>query len=110
MIIVFVGFQLFENHFLYPLVMSRAVRMTPLWVLVSVLVGANLGGVFGSALGALTGALVAIPLGGAIQVVGGEVWRATRARAAPASADRLPGQPADDEPGASSKGPGRQGA
>ncbi len=110
MIIVFVGFQLFENHFLYPLVMSRAVRMTPLWVLVSVLVGANLGGVFGSALGALTGALVAIPLGGAIQVVGGEVWRATRARAAPASADRLPGQPADDEPGASSEGPGRQGA
>jgi predicted PurR-regulated permease PerM len=94
MVVVFVGFQLFENHFLYPLVMSRAVRMTPLWVLVSVLVGANLGGVFGSALGALAGAVVAIPLGGAIQVVGGEIWRATRARAGPGAG----GLPAGDRP------------
>jgi predicted PurR-regulated permease PerM len=64
MAIVFVGFQLVENHFLYPVVMSRTVRMNPLWVLLAVLVGANLGGVFGSTLGALTGALVAIPVGG----------------------------------------------
>ena len=47
-LIVFVGFQLVENHFLYPVVMSRTVRMNPLWVLLSVLIGANLGGVFGS--------------------------------------------------------------
>jgi predicted PurR-regulated permease PerM len=79
MLIVFVGFQLVENHFLYPVVMSRSVRMNPLWVLLSVLVGANLGGVFGSALGALTGALVAIPVGGAIQVIFREVWQRTRA-------------------------------
>jgi len=77
-IIVFIGFQLFENHFLYPVVMSRTVRMNPLWVLLSVLIGANLGGVFGSSLGALTGALVAIPVGGAIQVVFREVWERTR--------------------------------
>ncbi|HUY66965.1 MAG TPA: AI-2E family transporter, partial [Acidimicrobiales bacterium] len=77
--IVFIGFQLVENHFLYPVVMSRSVRMNPLWVLLSVLIGANLGGVFGSALGALTGALVAIPVGGAIQVVFREVWQHTRA-------------------------------
>ena len=51
MAIVFVGFQLVENHFLYPVVMSRTVRMNPLWVLLAVLVGANLGGVFGSTLG-----------------------------------------------------------
>ena len=44
MIIVFVGFQLVENHFLYPVVMSRTVRMNPLWVLLAVLIGANLGG------------------------------------------------------------------
>jgi len=79
MIIVFVGFQLVENHFLYPVVMSRTVRMNPLWVLLAVLIGANLGGVFGSTLGALTGALVAIPVGGAIQVVFREVWQRTRA-------------------------------
>ena len=82
MIIVFVGFQLVENHFLYPVVMSRTVRMNPLWVLLAVLIGANLGGVFGSTLGALTGALVAIPVGGAIQVVFREVWQRTRASAA----------------------------
>jgi hypothetical protein len=76
---VFVGFQLVENHFLYPVVMSRTVRMNPLWVLLAVLVGANLGGVFGSALGALAGALVAIPVGGAIQVISQEVWAHTRA-------------------------------
>jgi predicted PurR-regulated permease PerM len=79
MAIVFVGFQLVENHFLYPVVMSRTVRMNPLWVLLSVLVGANLGGVFGSTLGALTGALVAIPVGGAIQVISREIWQRTRA-------------------------------
>jgi predicted PurR-regulated permease PerM len=78
-LVVFVTFQLVENHFLYPIVMSRTVRMNPLWVLLSVLVGANLGGVFGSALGGLAGALVAIPVGGAIQVVFREVWQNTRA-------------------------------
>ena len=40
MAIVFVGFQLVENHFIYPVVMSRSVRMNPLWVL---LVGAGRG-------------------------------------------------------------------
>ncbi len=79
MAVVFVGFQLVENHFLYPVVMSRTVRMNPLWVLLAVLVGANLGGVFGSTLGALTGALVAIPVAGAIQVILREVWERTRA-------------------------------
>jgi predicted PurR-regulated permease PerM len=78
-LLVFVGFQLVENHFLYPVVMAKTVRMNPLWVLLSVLIGANLGGVFGSALGALAGALVAIPVGGAIQVVSLEVWAHTRA-------------------------------
>ncbi len=79
MAIVFVGFQLVENHFLYPVVMSRTVRMNPLWVLLAVLIGANLGGVFGSTLGGLTGALVAIPVAGAVQVVSREVWQRTRA-------------------------------
>jgi predicted PurR-regulated permease PerM len=79
MLIVFVGFQFVENHLLYPVVMSRSVRMNPLWVLLSILVGANLGGVFGSALGALAGALIAIPVGGAIQVITREVWERTKA-------------------------------
>jgi predicted PurR-regulated permease PerM len=88
-LIVFVGFQLVENHFLYPVVMSRSVRMNPLWVLLSVLIGANLGGVFGSALGALTGALVAIPVGGAVQVIFREVWQHTSAT----TDEEPPGEP-----------------
>jgi predicted PurR-regulated permease PerM len=96
--IVFVGFQLVENHFIYPVVMSRSVRMNPLWVLLSVLIGANLGGAFGSALGGLTGALVAIPVGGAIQVIFREGWRHTRAAEGPldgpdAEAAERPGHP-----------------
>jgi predicted PurR-regulated permease PerM len=79
MLIVFVGFQLVENHFLYPVIMSRSVRMNPLWVLLSVLIGANLGGVFGSSLGALAGAVVAIPVGGAVQVIFKELWTRTQA-------------------------------
>ena len=88
---VFVGFQLVENHFIYPVVMSRTVRMNPLWVLLAVLIGANLGGVFGSTLGALTGALVAIPVGGAIQVVFREIWLRTRARSGPSPGAGAPG-------------------
>ncbi len=92
-VIVFVGFQLVENHFLYPVVMSRAVRMNPLWVLLAVLVGANLGGAFGSSLGALTGALVAIPVGGAVEVVLREVWERTR----PAESAAGPGTVAEGD-------------
>jgi predicted PurR-regulated permease PerM len=89
-LVVFVGFQLVENHFLYPVVMSRSVRMNPLWVLLSVLIGANLGGVFGSALGALTGALIAIPVGGAVQVIFREAWQHTSATAPEPPGEPLP--------------------
>ena len=89
-LVVFLGFQLVENHFLYPVVMSRSVRMNPLWVLLSVLIGANLGGVFGSALGALTGALIAIPVGGAVQVIFRETWQHTRATAPAPAGEPLP--------------------
>jgi predicted PurR-regulated permease PerM len=93
-LIVFVGFQLVENHFIYPVVMSRSVRMNPLWVLLSVLIGANLGGVFGSALGALAGAVVAIPVGGSIQVIFGEMWSQTRATGEGEPAAELDGRQA----------------
>jgi predicted PurR-regulated permease PerM len=90
MAVIFVGFQLFENHFLYPVVMARAVRMNPLWVLLAVLVGATLGGAFGSALGALAGAIIAIPVGGAVQTIYIEV-RDVRARAIAQAGAQDPG-------------------
>ncbi len=89
-LVVFVSFQLVENHFIYPVVMSRSVRMNPLWVLLAVLIGGNLGGVFGSALGALVGALVAIPVGGAIQIILRELWERSDWRAR-AQAEMEPG-------------------
>ena len=106
------GFQLVENHFLYPVVMSRSVRMNPLWVLLSVLIGANLGGVFGSTLGALAGAVVAIPVGGAIQVIFREMWDQTQATGdadpVPAAEPDWPAGPAAGERRVS--WPGRRGA
>ena len=59
--IFFVLYQQLENHFLQPVIYGRTVQLSPLAVLVSVLVGAELAGILG--------ALAAIPVAGAIQVV-----------------------------------------
>jgi predicted PurR-regulated permease PerM len=60
-LIFFVVYQQFENHVLQPVVYGKAVRLSPLVVLVAVLIGAELAGV--------VGALGAIPAAAAIQVV-----------------------------------------
>jgi predicted PurR-regulated permease PerM len=73
--IVFIVYQQIENHVLNPVVMSKTVRLNPLWVLLAVLVGAKLGSSVGSALGAFVGALLGIPIGGALQVVVRELRR-----------------------------------
>lgn len=75
MLIVFLAYQEIENHLLYPIVMSKTVRLSPLWVLVAVLVGATLGSKIGSGLGAFVGALIAIPVGGSIQLIVRELRR-----------------------------------
>ena len=59
--VFFVVYQQLENHVIQPLVYGRTVQLTPLAVLVSVLVGAQIAGVLG--------ALAAIPVAGAIQVL-----------------------------------------
>ena len=65
-IVFYVLYQQFENHVLQVTIMSRTVKINPLMVLVSVLVGVE---VFG-----LLGALLAIPVAGIIQVVGRDIW------------------------------------
>jgi len=65
-IIFYVVYQQVENHVLQPTIMSRTVDLNPLAVLVSVLVGVELFG--------FLGALLAIPAGGAVQIVGRELW------------------------------------
>jgi predicted PurR-regulated permease PerM len=61
LIVFFVLYQQLENHVLQPLVYSRTVQLSPLVILVSVLIGAQIAGVLG--------ALVAIPVAGTIQVL-----------------------------------------
>ncbi len=61
MIIFFLIYQQIENHILQPLVQGRTVKMSPLMVLISVLIGIGLGG--------LLGAIVAIPVGASVQII-----------------------------------------
>jgi predicted PurR-regulated permease PerM len=60
-VVFFILYQQLENHFLQPVIYGRTVQLSPLAVLVSVLVGAELAGI--------VGALAAIPVAGAIQVI-----------------------------------------
>jgi predicted PurR-regulated permease PerM len=72
-IVFFVLYQQVENHILQPLVYHRTVALSPLAILVSVLIGAELAGILG--------ALAAIPVAGAIQVLIVDFLRARRERA-----------------------------
>src|SRR5438094_2441373 len=60
-IVFFVVYQQIENHILQPVVYGRTVQLSPLVVLISVLIGAELAGVLG--------ALAAIPVAGSLQVI-----------------------------------------
>jgi len=85
-LVVFLVYTQFENHVLNPIVMSRTVRVNPLLVLLSILVGGEIGSWIGGIFGAFVGALLAIPAAGALQVVFREVWQSTDPMAAAAGA------------------------
>ena len=74
-LIVFVVYTQIENHILNPIVMSKTVRISPLLVLISVLVGASAGSWIGGLFGGFVAALLAIPAAGALQVIVREAWR-----------------------------------
>jgi predicted PurR-regulated permease PerM len=74
-LVVFLVYQEVENHVLYPIIMSRTVKLNSLWVLISVLFGAALGDVVGSVFGGFVGALLAVPAGSAVQVVARDLWQ-----------------------------------
>ncbi len=76
-VIFFVVYQQIENHLLQPVVYGRTVQLSPLAVLISVLIGAELAGVLG--------ALAAIPVAGTLQVVFLD-WLRHRRGEAPAGA------------------------
>jgi predicted PurR-regulated permease PerM len=75
LLIVFLVYQQLENHLLNPLIMSRTVKLNPLWVLLSVLAGAELAG--------FVGALLAIPAAGTLHVIARDIWDERRGRLKP---------------------------
>ena len=80
----FIVYQQLENHFLQPVIYGRTVKLSPLVVLISVLLGAELAGILG--------ALAAIPIAGGIQVVVRDQLDMRRQRA---DARVLAGDPAE---------------
>ncbi|HEY6480708.1 MAG TPA: AI-2E family transporter [Streptosporangiaceae bacterium] len=78
-LVVFLIYTQVENHVLNPIVMSKTVKVNPLLVLVSILVGASIGSWIGGIFGAFVAALLAIPAAGAIQVLVREAWESTAA-------------------------------
>jgi predicted PurR-regulated permease PerM len=73
-VVFFVVYQQLENHVLQPVIYGRTVQLSPLVVLISVLIGAELAGILG--------ALAAIPVAGMVQAVGRE-FLARREETAP---------------------------
>jgi predicted PurR-regulated permease PerM len=65
---VFLIYQQVENHILYPIIVSKTVRLNPLLVLLAVLFGAELGSIVASTFGAICGAIFAVPGAGVLQM------------------------------------------
>ncbi len=76
-VVFFVVYQQIENHLLQPVVYGRTVQLSPLAVLISILIGAELAGIIG--------ALGAIPVAGSIQVVINDWLEHRREHPAPAA-------------------------
>ncbi len=74
-VVFFIVYQQVENHILQPVVYGRTVQLSPLVVLISVLIGAELAGVLG--------ALAAIPVAGTLQVIFADWLRHRRAPPVP---------------------------
>lgn len=71
--VVFVVYSQIENHLLNPLVMSKTVKVSPLLVAIAVLVGAVLGNWVGGVFASFAAILLAVPIAGALQVIGKEL-------------------------------------
>jgi predicted PurR-regulated permease PerM len=105
-LVVFLVYTQVENHVLNPVVMSRTVKVNPLLVLVSILVGASIGSWIGGIFGAFVAALLAIPSAGAIQVLIREAWQATAAAPLVVPATRDAGSVVLELPGDAAGRPG----
>ena len=73
----FIAYQQTENHVLNPVVMSRTVKINPLLVLLSILIGTSIGDWVGGFFGSFVVALLSIPVAGALQVIAREICQIT---------------------------------
>jgi predicted PurR-regulated permease PerM len=90
-VVFFVLYQQLENHVLQPVVYGRTVQLSPLAVLISVLIGAEVAGVLG--------ALGAIPIAGTLQILLVDWREHRRSPATPPGADASDGGEGSDPPG-----------
>ena len=77
-LIVFVVYTLLQNHALYPIVMSRAIKLNALLVFLAILIGAQMGDWVGGAFGGLVGVILAIPMAAALHVIVTQWWESSR--------------------------------
>jgi len=75
--VIFLTYTQIENHVLNPLVMSRTVKINPLLVFTSVLIGAEIGSWVGGLFGGFIAVLLAVPIAGSLQVIVQEYWRSS---------------------------------
>ena len=61
MTLFFIVFQYIKDNVLLPMILAKTIALSPLAILIAIVIGAALGG--------LLGALVAVPLGGCLQVL-----------------------------------------
>ncbi|MGA2432710.1 MAG: AI-2E family transporter [Acidimicrobiales bacterium] len=74
MLVVFLIVMLLQNHVLYPVIMSKTVKLNPLVVFIAILVGAEVGSWISGMFGGLVGVLLAVPIAATIQVIVKEFW------------------------------------
>jgi len=66
-IAMFAAVQQFDNHVISPNILRKRVQLHPVFILLSLLLGASLGGFFGL--------LIAVPVAAVFKVVAGHFWR-----------------------------------
>jgi predicted PurR-regulated permease PerM len=84
-VVFFVVYQQLENHLLQPMIFARTVQLNPLTVLLAILIMTELAGILG--------ALLAIPIGGIVQIIARDIWDTRNGRLKP-----VPTTGTDEEP------------
>ena len=76
--VVFLIYTSIENHVLYPIIMSRTVKINPLTVFVAMIVAAVLGAWVAGIFGGFVGVMLAVPAAATLHVLFQEIWNSTR--------------------------------